>query len=756
MKKLTSFLHYFAIPLRIVPLTVLLIVATSLAGLYLRHEKNLQIELYLDAKNQMMQAMWRSIVGSHQSEMAAYYNALIETPEVINLMRDAQDPQKIDQARQQLYQSLLPRYNLLKRQNIRQLHFHTADIKSLLRFHAPEHYGDSLVESRPSIVKANQERMIVQEFETGKVISGFRTIFPVMDQGNLLGTVEVAQPFSAFESQLERFAGSAGEPLMVIKASAIKSKLFEEQKHLYTSTPFSNEWLIEDMHRTEADGGHKIGNALMDLLERLKDNPYFLRKLEHGSPTAMIVSNGEHPLCVMIQPIKDVNGNLAANVLMFTAAPEVETIQRNFWFQLGAMASGSLIVWLIVIALLRSQKRLSDEKIRLNMITDTMGEGMYVMDTVGVVTRANQSACKMLGYTPEDLLGEVAHKLFHAHIGNGYTTLDACPICQSMTGNTHFEGEEIFKRSDGTLFAADVICEPLVDNGNVIGAVILFRDASIRKQYERQLESFNTALKQQVETEIAKRQEAEYAREQQMSLMIQQAKMAELGTMVGAIVHQWKQPLNAISIITQVIEDRYDLGDLTHEEFAQLSEKIQKQIVFMSATMESFKNFYKPSMEHEPFSVIQALETLLSLIGGVLDNDMIEVTLSGDRSVIVDGFPNELKQVILNLINNSSDAFKERQIEKRHIMIDLSEEEEMAILTVCDNAGGIPIDLLPTKIFEPFVSTKGALGTGIGLSLSKTIIVEKFHGTMSVDNTYDGCCFTIAMPCQWVADTAKV
>ena len=109
---------------------------------------------------------------------------------------------------------------------------------------------------------------------------------------------------------------------------------------------------------------------------------------------------------------------------------------------------------------------------------------------------------------------------------------------------------------------------------------------------------------------------------------------------------------------------------------------------------------------------------------------------------MLEGNENEFKHLILNIINNAKDAFNENGVKERSILIAAAQDDAIITLTIKDNAGGIPEDVID-HIFEANVTTKEpGKGTGIGLYMSIQI-VEKMNGTITVANAEEGACFTI-------------
>jgi len=239
---------------------------------------------------------------------------------------------------------------------------------------------------------------------------------------------------------------------------------------------------------------------------------------------------------------------------------------------------------------------------------------------------------------------------------------------------------------------------------------------------------------------------------EQERMLAQQSKMAEMGGMIGAIAHQWKQPLNVIALVTQGIEDAYAYKELDAKELHESVDNIMRQVHFLSQTIDDFRNFFKPSKHKHPFSVKTAIEEIIQLMMVQFQHHNIMVAQPKSKAMHdeVVGYPNEFKQVLLNLFNNAKDAILERtktqgQGFQGRIEIALDEKEGWILITICDNGGGIPDAIFP-KLFEPYTTSKGEMGTGIGLSMAKTIIEEGMDGQITVQNLPEGACFEIRLP----------
>lgn len=245
---------------------------------------------------------------------------------------------------------------------------------------------------------------------------------------------------------------------------------------------------------------------------------------------------------------------------------------------------------------------------------------------------------------------------------------------------------------------------------------------------------------------ITEQHKIEEAHEAQEQILIQQSKMAAMGEMIGAISHQFKQPINAVALLAQDIEDAYEFNELTDESLGKSIESILKQTRFMSHTVDDFRNFFKPSKETKPFNPEEAIQNALQLMKPQLDKAHISYELHSTGLYQCVGFVNEFKQVILNIINNARDILIEKKIKNPRIDFDLAHDTMFGVIVIKDNGGGIPEDLLPNKIFEPYVTTKGDKGTGIGLQIARTVIEKNMGGTILATNNEEGAEFMISLP----------
>ncbi|GFO67148.1 hypothetical protein GMLC_07270 [Geomonas limicola] len=225
-------------------------------------------------------------------------------------------------------------------------------------------------------------------------------------------------------------------------------------------------------------------------------------------------------------------------------------------------------------------------------------------------------------------------------------------------------------------------------------------------------------------------------------LLAQQSRQAAMGEMIGNIAHQWRQPLNALGLTIQQLPLLHQTGEFNQQVLEENINKAMKLIKHMSRTIDDFRDFFSPDKEITEFRIDQAVHKAIELVRDSLLERSITVEVTGTDELTAKGYPNEYAQVLLNLLVNARDAFDSNQVPQPKIIICMEQAAEKTVVTVTDNAGGIPVAILD-NIFDPYFSTKGLQGTGIGLYMSKAIIERNMRGTLSVSNTGSGAQFRI-------------
>ena len=256
-----------------------------------------------------------------------------------------------------------------------------------------------------------------------------------------------------------------------------------------------------------------------------------------------------------------------------------------------------------------------------------------------------------------------------------------------------------------------------------------------------ELHEINTDLKVRI------KREKQIVTEQEEHIFAQ-TKMASMGEMIGNIAHQWRQPLSTISTIATGAQVQNDLGILDNESFKLNTDKIIENVNYLSDTISIFRDFLKEDNDLKPHNLQDVIKQVLVIVDAGLKDNHIELiqNVDYDTPIVISMVSGELSQVFINIINNAKDAIVDNGIEFGVIKLKCFEKDNCAYITIEDNAGGIPDDVV-AKIFDPYFTTKdSSKGTGLGLHMSKDIITKHMGGKISARNLNDGAIFEIEIP----------
>jgi len=229
-------------------------------------------------------------------------------------------------------------------------------------------------------------------------------------------------------------------------------------------------------------------------------------------------------------------------------------------------------------------------------------------------------------------------------------------------------------------------------------------------------------------------------------LMLIYSRQAEMGQMISAIAHQWRQPLNALSVILDSILDDWEFDELDEKTLEKKIESSKELIYSMNNTISDFRSFFKEESQFHNFDISDVIKKAIRFTDYRFKVHNIDFKFSGLRSCIMTGSSNQLLQVLLIILNNAFDAITGRKVKEP--VIELSQKicDDACVIKISDNAGGIPKGIIE-EIFDLHFTTKSdESNSGIGLYLSKIIVEIKFSGSITVKNTSQGAEFTINIP----------
>ncbi len=253
---------------------------------------------------------------------------------------------------------------------------------------------------------------------------------------------------------------------------------------------------------------------------------------------------------------------------------------------------------------------------------------------------------------------------------------------------------------------------------------------------EKKLQHLNKNLETKVQAGILEAKQKDRK-------ILEQAKLARIGSLISMIAHQWRQPLSQLSAILMQLETATRFKKVNEEHIYKAIEKSDEMIEFMSNTIDDFRNFYKPDKTKEEFLLSDSCKKAISIIDATLYNLDIKLNINVIDDKKIFGYPTEFSQVILNILSNAKDILVEKKIQNPTINLSIEKKGILGIIEIEDNAGGISEKNLEL-IFDPYFSTKdSSKGTGLGLYVSKLIVEKNMGGELSVHNSKNGAVFKI-------------
>lgn len=225
------------------------------------------------------------------------------------------------------------------------------------------------------------------------------------------------------------------------------------------------------------------------------------------------------------------------------------------------------------------------------------------------------------------------------------------------------------------------------------------------------------------------------------TMLLQQSKMAEMGSMLDNILHQWKQPLSVISMISNYNKLLLDTDQFSIKDFIKSNQQIIDQVNFMNETSDSFRNFFSEKKQNQEFYLYKTVENIIKILSHKIKQSSVNISKDYDENISLFGIENDFSQVILSIINNALDKFENNTYES-NMYIDIKNIDGKKVLRIRDNGGLINEELLPTKLFNRHVTTKKT-GTGLGLAICKSVIRNHFDGDIFAYNENGLACFEI-------------
>ncbi|MBY6064809.1 sensor domain-containing diguanylate cyclase [Pseudidiomarina sediminum] len=311
------------------------------------------------------------------------YVETIHTEPVVALLRQAKDADATAQQalREQLYLKLQPTFERLQQHDFRQLHFHLPNGESFLRFHRPDKFGDYLFDVRETVRRANLEQRFIEGFEEGRIFNGYRFVYPVMDDGELLATVEVSISMATLVRSLLEIYHDA-DLYFMIRKDVVQEKLFDDELSNYSQSFIATGYLFDN----------EVYGDAMPLIKY----PYLLHQHAHVldaiAPQLASGSNFGHFATLegktyrfLFFAITNHLDEQVAYLVSVEQSNNLDVISNAYTGVIGLIVLVTLLVFLILAVQERNRRRL-----KLLAATDTLTKLSNRNRFIHVFSRASQ------------------------------------------------------------------------------------------------------------------------------------------------------------------------------------------------------------------------------------------------------------------------------------------------------------------------------------------------------------------------------
>ncbi len=702
------------------------------------------ISSYQEDKSNQKTAIYKQAEFIYNSKVNMISRSLISRLKSIVSQEQVKQAIK-NKDRKVLYKISLKRFNTIKNDynSLSIMHYHLPDHTSLLRVHKQKKYGDNLKQLRPMITKAIQTKTVQLGYESGKHdkdIITYRVALPIIENGILLAVVELGIDTNGILKQINKFFDAS----------------YQQKVHLgLLLNNNSNNYRVIANNNFISKIVSKLDFAKKEQSIKFKNNDYFV----FWDNNVTTFDNKTIGALIYAFNITKLEIEFKNQLIIAVLKPLI-----------GMILLCLILIWLFNYIIKQSQLH----NIKVTSIVDNQ-KAIIVVTNGNNIIQTNQS---FFNFFNIDNLGQFLKDYdcicdkFEKHDGylqkqHGDKNWIEFVISNfdknhkvkifNIENKLHIFQVNIkeFKQEKQMEYVVsfDDITD-LEDKNKNLERIVYEKTKELSKSNQdlkttnhklelATLDVANESMKVNhlnITLQKSIKKEVEKNRQKDQHLM-QQSRLAQMGEMISMIAHQWRQPLAAIGSTSAGINLKAKLNKLDNETAMKLSNKISTYSQHLSSTIDDFREFFKSNKEKRDTTYDELIKSVLNIVEESIINKNIKLVTSLHCTNQINTYPNELKQVILNLLKNAEDILLEKNIKNPQITI----QTQDGILKISDNGRGIPEEIFD-KIFDPYFSTKKKKdGTGLGLYMSKIIIEEHCGGILSVLNDKDGAVFSIKL-----------
>lgn len=715
-----------------------------------RYETNSKIEFYLERQTKLFSSLFDEHYKNYLQTSQVLYDIMIKNKEVLSIYKQLQiaNQDTKDILRKKLYQQLSKNYNDLQYVQLKQLHFHLQNGDSFLRMHLPLEYGDNLVKYRETIAFMKKNKKKINGFEIGKVYSGLRFVYPIFNQKEYLGSVEISYDIAIFSSEFMKNFDVLSN--VYLKKLYVDQNVWEVKKQEHYKQSDLQEYYFEKntnnlykqyrLHFIEKNNKEK---------KDAKSIEKYLENLQLAKRTSFYDEGSESVITVLpiINPISKTNIGFFAIQSFDKYIPNK---LLNSYFVFINLMLLLLSIYYLLFKILHNKNTLNtllaqkvkEETLALNtnkkLLEDAqkmakIGSWEYnIKENTLVWSDETYRICEIEKKEYQDLTFEKFLNMIHYDNGfdfyNSYTH-------HLETKEPYFFINKIVTKNSNIKYIEERCTTTYDTNNNPIKSIGTMQDITVQYTTQKELDKKNKQLQQQI-------------------------KMVSMTEMLENIAHQWRQPLFGISAILANIDMKINKNKKLQSfkeceafnTFIEYLETKNKKILqytnYLSNTIDTFREFLTHTKEYKKSLLQKKINNAIELINESFKQNTITLinNIEKREDLYVTIIPGEFIQVIINILKNSQEALIANKIQNPWIKIDLYKQSTFAVIVIEDNAKGIDEKIIE-HIFEPYFTTKEkSQGIGLGLHIAYKIITQSSHGELNAKNTKNGAQFQIKLP----------
>lgn len=372
-------------------------------------------------------------------------------------------------------------------------------------------------------------------------------------------------------------------------------------------------------------------------------------------------------------------------------------------------SSGRVIGVSIIAREIRERRKLENARLMLAAIVESSDDAIISKNLDGIITSWNAAAERLFGYKAEEIIGQSVLRIIPRELH--FEEPGIISRLRSGERIEHYETRRL--RKNGQIVEVSLTVSPIRDSkGNVVGGSKILRDIGDRKAAE--------------------------------ALLVEKERLAAAGRLAATLAHEVNNPLESITNLAFLLCEDPSLGPESRRYAELLLKEVQRAGDITRQTL----GYYRESKVACDVPLEEVVGHVLKAKNKQLKNKKIEVEVEFADVPSIKGFPGELRQVFDNVIQNAIDAVPFEGHIWLRARVEAQGTESRVVVSVGDDGPGIPNESLP-KVLEPFFTTKGETGSGLGLWVSRSI-VEKHCGSIQVRSGIDasqrGTVFTITLP----------